>query len=567
MTRESNDIPNSFFDRESWHHLLPMDALPLNRRMDQRRQGSRRKKHSPSSENEKHRHPTALDRRQQERRGVQIRLPIHSSVVNTYQYLRNMSNWPRLSPAIVHLKNTAENIWEIALNISGATVRWSLRVLFDDSKHAVLLRRVDGQIENCDGEILVSEMPGATLVTVNLYVNFGFGAFERFMGHVLKSKVREGIETILRVAKSKLERANPLPPKFAFLIHSTDVGMYGDVMRDKPCPQDKKPLLEWMCAWIPPFKGSHIYGIETPAGKMIEGDFIYSALTPRLIVEGDRQMVLSHMIQAGRLAEELGAKILGLGAYAALIGRHGVQIDEALSIPVTTGSVYTVRAALDAFFKVAYLAGIKLKNAHVAVIGATGALASVCVEFLAPEVGKLSLIARQLVRLQNLAEKTKSLAASPDVEISLEINKTASQADMVLICTSSPDALLDVRHLKPGTIVCDVSQPNNVSKENAALRKDILVIAGGVIQPPGDVRFNFYFGLPPGRAFACMAETMILTLEERFEAYSIGGNITVEKVKEIGMLAEKHGFQLGDLKSFGRTVTTEDLERIKQARQ
>jgi predicted amino acid dehydrogenase len=97
-------------------------------------------------------------------------------------------------------------------------------------------------------------------------------------------------------------------------------------------------------------------------------------------------------------------------------------------------------------------------------------------------------------------------------------------------------------------------------------RKDVLVIDGGVIRPPGDVRFNFFFGLPPGLAFACMAETMILTLEGRFESYSIGGNISSERVREIGLLAQKHGFELSDLKSFGKTITTEDLNAVRKAR-
>ena len=45
-------------------------------------------------------------------------------------------------------------------------------------------------------------------------------------------------------------------------------------------------------------------------------------------------------------------------------------------------------------------------------------------------------------------------------------------------------------------------------------RDDVLVIDGGMVEVPGKVDFHFDFGFPPGKAYACMAETMILVLED-----------------------------------------------------
>jgi predicted amino acid dehydrogenase len=64
---------------------------------------------------------------------------------------------------------------------------------------------------------------------------------------------------------------------------------------------------------------------------------------------------------------------------------------------------------------------------------------------------------------------------------------------------------------------------------------------------PGDVDFRFDFGLPPGKAYACMAETMVLAIEGRYENYSLGRQIEPEKVQEIAQLARKHGFRLSKL--------------------
>ena len=64
---------------------------------------------------------------------------------------------------------------------------------------------------------------------------------------------------------------------------------------------------------------------------------------------------------------------------------------------------------------------------------------------------------------------------------------------------------------------------------------------------PGEVDFHFDFGLAPGRAYACMAETMVLALEERCESYSLGKQMQPERVHEIARLARKHGFKLSEL--------------------
>ena len=42
----------------------------------------------------------------------------------------------------------------------------------------------------------------------------------------------------------------------------------------------------------------------------------------------------------------------------------------------------------------------------------------------------------------------------------------------------------------------------------------------------------------PKTSYACMAETMILALEGRFENYSLGRDLTVSQVKEIARLGE-----------------------------
>jgi len=61
-----------------------------------------------------------------------------------------------------------------------------------------------------------------------------------------------------------------------------------------------------------------------------------------------------------------------------------------------------------------------------------------------------------------------------------------------------------------------------------------------------------------------MAETMALALEGRYEDYSVGKQIGLAQVEEIGALAARHGFRLGGFRSFERAVTDEQIDAIRQ---
>jgi predicted amino acid dehydrogenase len=137
------------------------------------------------------------------------------------------------------------------------------------------------------------------------------------------------------------------------------------------------------------------------------------------------------------------------------------------------------------------------------------------------------------------------------------------EADLLLTVTSAVEAIIEPRHLKIGAVVCDVSRPRDVSRQVVAERNDVLVIEGGMVQVPGPVDFGFDFGFPPGKAYACMAETMILAMEGRYESYTLGKKIELDKVKEIARLAKKHGFRLAGFRSFEKAVTEEQIDRIR----
>jgi hypothetical protein len=97
----------------------------------------------------------------------------------------------------------------------------------------------------------------------------------------------------------------------------------------------------------------------------------------------------------------------------------------------------------------------------------------------------------------------------------------------------------------------------------AQQRPDVLVIEGGMVAVPGKVDFGFNFGFPPGMAYACMAETMALALEQQYESFTLGKDIALSQVLTIDKIAQKHGFQLGGFRSFERAITDAEIAKIK----
>lgn len=347
--------------------------------------------------------------------------------------------------------------------------------------------------------------------------------------------------------------------KFAFIIHPLsieDMEHVSPIFKYIP-----HSFLEACLKKKKPFKVSHITGIQSPFAEA-EGWFIGCPLTAKQMLELPEEFVMERIIESGRVAQELGAKIVGLGAFTSVVGDAGITIDKNLDIAVTSGNSYTVATAIEGTKEAVKLMGKKLEDCRAVVVGASGSIGSAAVRLLAGEVQHITLVARHMVPLEELAAQ---IIAEHEctVEVTDKISSALHHADIVITVTSALDFLIAPENLKPGAVVCDVARPRNVSKEVSAKRKDVLVIEGGVINVPGNVDFHFNFGFPPHTSYACMAETMILALEKKYESFTLGRNLELEKIITIAELAKKHNFKLAGFRNFERAVTSEEICKIR----
>ncbi|MDQ7848913.1 MAG: shikimate dehydrogenase [Armatimonadota bacterium] len=354
------------------------------------------------------------------------------------------------------------------------------------------------------------------------------------------------------------------PGRFAFVLHPLAVA---DFARKYPPLRLAPPrALEWVARLVPPLVAARITGIRSLTGATAEGWFIGLPLTTRVLLASDPEFVYHRLVQCGHLAQRLGAGILGLGAFTKVVGDAGATVAQRLPIAVTTGNSYTAATAVEGALLAAARMEIDLPRAHALVVGASGAVGTVCSQLLAPHVGTLTLAARSVERLEALAERLRAARdRSPAVQVTTDLRRALARADLVLTVSSATDVLIQPRDLRPGAVVCDVARPRNVSRLVYQQRDDVLVIDGGVIEVPGEVQFGLDFGFPPRTCEACMAETMVLALEGRYEDYTVGREIALERVREIETLARRHGFRLAGFRRFERAISEEEVERIKAA--
>lgn len=349
--------------------------------------------------------------------------------------------------------------------------------------------------------------------------------------------------------------------EFGFILHpvtgAKDAARKYPLLRMLP-----ESVVERLLKRMAPKPISEITGLRSPTGAEAHGWFVGCPLTPRQFVDLPTDFVLGKIIRAARVAQELGAKVVGLGAMTSVVGDAGITIARNVDIAVTTGNSYTVWTAVEGARRAAALMGTDPSQARVAVIGATGAIGQVCVRILAEEAPAVILIGRNE---QRLAELAASVDGKAEITYTTDPRVGLREADIVIAVTSAVDTVVPGEVLKPGAVVCDVARPRDVSKQVVRSRPDVLVIEGGAVETPGEVDFHFNFGFPPRTAYACMAETMILALENRYENFSLGRDLSLDRVREIGALAQKHGFKLAGFRSFERPVTEEQIAAVKRA--
>jgi len=364
--------------------------------------------------------------------------------------------------------------------------------------------------------------------------------------------------------------------RFAFVIHPLSQEYFKKIKPIELLSQVSPPVLmnslEKIMAYAPPFVYSHVSGIQSPTGVEVEGWLISVGGTPREIMRHSPEFTYRRLLDAAAMAKRLGAQIMGLGAFTKVVGDAGVTVAKRSPLPITTGNSYSASGALwaahDAMQRMRLVSipkGQQRASFKGMVVGATGAIGSVCARLIAKVAQEVYLVSPETAKLLSLKESI--LLETPDAKLFLSATADKDIADMDMIVTATSGAgkkVLDIMQVKPGCVITDVARPLDLPASEVAKRPDVLVIESGEIQLPGEHVLMKNIGLPKGVAYACLAETIVLALEGRFENFTVGRAIEWEKVREIYKLGLKHGMKLAAISGVNGPFSDEDIERVRE---
>jgi predicted amino acid dehydrogenase len=362
--------------------------------------------------------------------------------------------------------------------------------------------------------------------------------------------------------------------RFAFVIHPLSRQFFAKVEPlgtiSKVAPPVVMDVVEKAMAYAPPMTYSHVTGIKSPTGAEAEGWLITVGGTPKELMAHSPEFTYGRLLAAAEIARKLGAQLMGLGAFTKVVGDAGVTVAKRAPLPVTTGNSYSASAALWAAHEALDRLGLLERDDHgrirgrAMVVGATGAIGSVCARLLALASDELWLISPESAKLLTLKQEIEREHPRAAVRIAATPDEHLPDMDLVVTATSGAGKrVLDIMAVKPGCVITDVARPLDLSAEDVARRPDVLVVESGEIELPGDVRMKD-IGLPPGVAYACLAETVVLALEGRYETFTVGRSIEWEKVKEIYRLGLKHGMKLAAISGVNGVFTDADIAAVRE---
>ncbi|WP_299844792.1 aminotransferase class III-fold pyridoxal phosphate-dependent enzyme [uncultured Jannaschia sp.] len=413
------------------------------------------------------------------------------------------------------------------------------------------------------------------------------------------------------------KRPTPVPAtadqdgRFAFLIHYTEPE---DIFRSDPSFRkfSEDELANW-CSWVKQFGpgfARRMPEVMSKTGATASGWIMSVPMLPQDMRGGGRSAAAGMIGDGVDLAAKDGASRVGLGAFTSIVTRGGETVTKR-GVPITSGNTLTTVAAVKGIERVAGRAGLPLEDAHVVVVGASGAIGRLASLMLARRVGRLSLVgnaanpftprlltgvadevfgtlleppeipkersgtlrkhvrrmARQIgldtrSERKGLAERFdtafRSGGARPPVDWKTSLEAAVADADIVLVATSSEMALIDPLDLRPGTLVCDIARPPNVAPAEVPGSR-VLIFDGGLIQPPFAVDLGPFQTLPVNLCWGCLGETMLLALAREERDYSIGSRLSLADADHLADLAERHGFEPAPPQWYGRHLTEAEL--------
>lgn len=367
-------------------------------------------------------------------------------------------------------------------------------------------------------------------------------------------------EHLLRIAdgvEPRLGERLPLPGEdageaaCAFLIHPMTVRDVWEARRFRwLLPLYRRGLIperavSWVARFARPMKVDDIRPIVTADGRRARVYLIGVPLLPDQI-RSEPGLAVGRAVQASDLAANLGATVLGLGAYWSVVGNKGLDVQARSPIAITNGGAYTagtIKMAVPLVLARLRDRGVDPSRATAAVVGANGVVGFGICRAVVAHVGRLIMVGRDQARLERSMELLARRHPDAAIEATTRLERLRD-AEVIFTATSEPQPVVFPKHVREGALLFDLGRPPDV---DASVREvpGVELIPGGVVRLPGGPRGRIQdLGYGPGLVPACLAETIIIALDACYERASLGDRTRSEDVDYFVTRAQALGFEV-----------------------
>ncbi len=257
---------------------------------------------------------------------------------------------------------------------------------------------------------------------------------------------------------------------------------------------------------------------------------------------GTSDLYCQQIEMATRLARDEGCQMVGLGGYTSILAARYGKIRNC-GVGLTSGNALTVGMCIRAADELAAANGIAVKAA--AVIGASGNIGLAYATHIAPRVTRMVLVVRNPGSRRSAKMLSIIRDAAPNTQVSLTSSLEELQfCQMIVAASNSPDPVVFPQHLGDNaSIICDVALPSDIAPQVLRQCPQTMVLRGGVVRLPCNQELTLSgLALPPGRVFACVAETILSGLADLNEGNFLD-DVSKTRVHQMMGLADHYGFQ------------------------
>ncbi len=334
---------------------------------------------------------------------------------------------------------------------------------------------------------------------------------------------------------------------FGLIGHLTSLKHAQSVARDLGYPEYADQGLDFWCMAPPQIVDS--ITVTSATGQVIHGKYVESCFLPEMLASQRIKAATRKIINAMAHAQKNDVDITALGGFSSIIFENFnlQRITRVRDVELdirrfTTGNTHTAYIICRQVEQASQQIGLDLRQATVAVCGATGDIGSAVCRWLdtKADVSELLLVARNQNRLQELQADLGRGKILP-------LEEALPLADIVVWVASLPKGIeIDFASLRKPCLMIDGGYPKNMATQVQS--PDTHVLNGGIVEHSLDIDWRIMsivnMDVPSRQLFACFAEAMLLEFEQWHTNFSWGRNqITVEKMEQIGHASVRHGFR------------------------